>query len=184
MLVDASGYVRTDTARYRRYYHIDLASADPGKSGATWQANDANQMEGWQLDAATEFVSGTADIHADWDGASDIMLDVDWSINVAGANPGDEVDYQVIVYMKGAGDTATKSQTITGSVTIDAAAQYTAFTTEVAIDHDSGTDPVDVGDVISFELYCLGTGEVTSVRVTNLSMYYNTTHTGIESGDT
>ena len=183
-LVVTDTFIRAATTIYRRYYHLAIAAFDPGASGATWQSGDANQLCGYQLNADTEELEFSTDTHSDWDAASDLSIEIKFSINAAGGSPGDTVDWQLIVYIKGAGDVATKSQTLTESTVIDDDAQFTKYTQVFTIDHDHGTDPVDVSDDICFILTCEATGDVTDVRVTGGSFFYNTTHIGIESGDT
>lgn len=186
-LVTAYQFVRSSATNYRRYYHIPLESANPGASGPTWVPADANTTGGWNLDADAERLRGQADVHADWDGASDLKVSVRWCTdedNTGGA-AGDTVDLTLVVRYKGEGDTAVKSQTITAqATTIGKAARYKQFKTEFTIDWDAALNVVEVGDVVSFNLnFVTATSEVTDIIVTAMEFYYNTTHLGIESGD-
>ena len=184
---DFSSVLRTTTSLYRRYYHLPVASFDPGASGAAWQDADGNQLAGYQLNADSDTLEFNTGVHAgDWDAASNLTVEVKFSINAAGGAPGDTVDWQLLVYIKGVGDAVTKLQTLIESTTIDAAAQFTKFveTFDIIWDDGGGANQVDPGDDVSFILTCEATGDVTDVRATGATFHYSTTHSGIESGDT
>lgn len=175
---------RGATSLYRRYYHIPLGSSNPGASGATWVDAGANTTGGWQLNAAGEKIRGGSDVHSDWDGASDLKVEVRFMINVAGADAGDTVDLKLVCYYKGVGDTTTKTQTIEVPTTVGAAAQYTAFKADFTIDWDAASNVVEAGDHLSFYLNLeTDTSEVDDVTITGMSYSYLTTHIGIEDGD-
>jgi hypothetical protein len=178
--------VRATTSLYRRYYHLALEGANPGASGATWVDAGANTTGGWRLTNAGHLLRGQADVHADWDGASDLMLDVHFMCNVnnTGGGAGDTVDLKAVFRYKGIGDTAVKTQTVEVPVTIGACAQYTQFDAPFTIDWDAASNVVEVGDIISATLNLeTDTSEVDDIVVTGVEFWYNTTHTQIESGD-
>jgi hypothetical protein len=183
-----SGVQRCATSLYARYYHVALGSSNPGASGPTWVLADANTTGGWNLDADGEKLRGQVDIHSDWDGASDMHFTVRWCTDEdnSGGAAGDTVDLTLVVRYKGEGDTAVKSQTITAqSTTIGTAARYKQFKTDFTIDWNATSNVVEVGDVMSVNLnFVTATSEVSDIIVTSMEFYYNTTHIGIESGDT
>lgn len=182
-----SAVLRDATAKHRRYYHMPLFSSAPGGSGATYTAPGANTPGGYQLDAAGEVLHMEVDVHGDWDGASDPVVEVHFQVNVnnTGGGVGDTVDLKLICYYMGDGDTATKTQTVEVATVVGQAAQYTAFEVELPIDFDAGGAVVDAGDVFGFILNLeTDTSEVDNIIVTNVAFYYDTTHIGIESGDT
>jgi len=184
-LLNTSSFHRHSSANYRRYYHLPLSASDPGAAGATWTAPDANQVGGWQLDAAGEILYLTTDIHSDWDAASDLDVEVSFTLNTAGTTAGDTVDLKLVCYYAGEGDTSTKTQTQEVATTVDDAAQYTQFKMEFNIDYDigGGNDP-EVGDVIGMMLNLeTDTSEVDDIIINDAAFYYHTTHVGIESGD-
>jgi len=181
-----AGFIRATTAIYRRYYHVVLGSANPGGSGPTWVEASANTTGGWRLTNAAWYLRGQADVHADWDGASDLSFDVNFMVNVnnTGGGAGDTVDIKATVYYKGVGDTATKSQVVEVPTTVGASAQYKQFRAEFTIDWDYASNVVEVGDVIAIVINLeTDTSEVDDIVVTSMEFYYNTTHLGIESGD-
>lgn len=175
---------RGSTSLYRRYYHIPLGTSNPGSSGATWTDASANTTGGWRLDAAGETIRGGTDIHSDWDGASDMKVEVRFAVMVAGSGAGDTVDLRLICYYNGVGDTATKTQTVEVATTVGAAAQYKVFTATFTIDYNPVGALVDAGDHLSFYLNLeTDTSEVDDVIILGMSFSYLTTHLGIEDGD-
>lgn len=185
--LQSSDTIRARTAVYRRYYHMPLFASNPGATGPTFTAPSANTTGGYRLDAATEFLYLEADIHSDWDGASDLKVEVFFQVNVdnTGGAVGDTVDLKLVGYFMGTGDTASKVPTIAEVATVvGKSAQYKLFKAEFTVDYDTVANVVEAGDKCGFILNLeTDTSEVDDIIVTNASMYYNTTHIGIESGD-
>lgn len=181
-----SDVIRAATNLYRRYYHISLDSANPGASGATWVNPGANSTGGWRLDANTEVLHGDVDIHSDWDGASNLTVEVRFYVNVdnTGGGVGDTVDLRIIAYYKGTGETVTKTQTVEVATVVGQSAQYKAFKAHFAINYDEVGNVIEAGDVLGILLNLeTDTSEVDDIVVTGISFSYPTTHVGIESGD-
>jgi len=179
------GSIRSKSSSYRRYYHVPISSANPGASGATWVNPSSTRLRGWQLNTPTENITASTDIHADWDTSTNPDLEVLFTVNVdnTAGTATDVVDFQVVCYYGAVGDAALKTQTITGSATVGACAQYARFKEEIDLDRNAASNPIAQGDVINMIFYCLGTGDVTDVTVNDVSFYYNTTHVGVEAGD-
>jgi len=182
-IYELDGFVRAASTVYRRYYHLSVGGFDPGASGAAWTDPDGNTTGGWQLNAEGETLIAGTDIHADWDGASNIMVDISFALNAAG-NPNDTVDIKAVAYYNGVGDTATKTQTVEVSTVTDGT-QFKVYKAVLTIDYDAVDNVIDVGDkvVLVFNLET-DTSEIDDIVITHGSFYYNTTHVGIESGDT
>lgn len=181
-----AGFTRASTATYRRYYHVSLGSANPGGSGPTWVEAGANTTGGWRLTNAAWYLRGQTDVHADWDGSSDLEFDVNFMVNInnTGGDVGDTVDLKATIYYKGVGDTATKSQVVEVPTVVGQSAQYKQFKALFAINWDYADNVVEVGDVIAIVLNLeTDTSEVDDIVVTSMEFYYNTTHIGVESGD-
>lgn len=184
-IADTTGYIRTTQAsNYRHYYHGNLFSADPGAAGATWTSGSANTVCGWQLNASGETLHLAYDIHADWDGASDPILELKFALLTAGSSVGDTVDIQAIFYYEGIGDTSTKTQTVEVATTVDDSAQYTTFEASIPLNWDEGGNIIEVGDDITiiFNLET-DTSEVDNILIYGASFSYQTTHIGTEAGD-
>jgi hypothetical protein len=178
----STSVIRTTTSLYKRYYHLPMTSADPGLSGATWTAATANNVSGWQLNAATETLEFEADIHSDWDAASDLTVEVKFQL-LASGSAGDTVDLKLVCRYMGVGDTSTKTQTVEVSTVTDGT-QYKMYKAIFTINYDELSNVVDIGDVIDFTLNLeTDTSEIDDVLITDGAFYYNTTHTYIESGD-
>lgn len=175
---------RSSTSSYRRYYHIPLTSINPGASGATYTVPDANTLGGWQLDASSEYLYSQVDVHSDWDGATDLTVELYFEKNTAGGIAGDTVDIDLVAYYKGTGETVTKTQTVNGSVVVGAGAQYTQYKMTFTIDWDKASNVIEAGDKIHFRFNLNTTAsECDDIIVNDISFYYRTTHSGIESGD-
>jgi hypothetical protein len=183
----AGGHFRYTTAINSRYYHLPLASANPGASGPTWVAAGTNTTGGWRLDAATEILRGQVDLHDDWDGATNPVFKVHFMVNVnnTGGGVGDTVDLKCIFRYKGEGDTVVKTQTVEVATTVGQSAQYKQFAVQFPLDWDYASNVLEVGDLVSVNLNLeTDTSEVDDIVVTGMGFYYATTHIGIESGDT
>ena len=182
-----SDFLRADASDYRRYYHMGIGKFNPGASGAVWTAPNANTAGGYQLDAATEVLYFDTDVHSDWDGTTDLTVEVSFEVNVdnTGGGAGDTVDLKLVCYYKAVGDTATKTQTQEVATVVGASAQYKAFKATFTINFDEVGNVVEAGDKIHFILNLeTDTSEVDNIIINHASFYYRTTHVGIESGDT
>lgn len=179
---------RTATSLYRRYYHMNVDAVNPGASGATFTAPDANTVGGFQLDAATEVLYFEADVHADWDGETDMTVEVKFAVNVdnSGGGAEDTVDLKLVCYYNGLTETATKTQTVEVATTVGQSAQYKVFQADFTIDYDKASNVIEVGDTIAFILNLeTDTSEVDNIIILSggMSFSYPTTHSGQESGD-
>lgn len=176
-------FVRSSTATYRRYYHIAPQKLNPGAAGATWVNPNANLTGGWNLTLSTHTLIMEADVHADWDGASDMVVEVRFALNAAGS-AGDTVDLKLVPYYNGVGDSATKTQTVAESVTVTDGTQYKVYMATFTLDWDAVSNNIEVGDEITMILNMeTDTSEIDNIVITGATFYYNTTHVGVESGD-
>lgn len=179
--------VRSSTASYRRYYHLPMDGFNPGQSGATWTAPSANTVGGWRLDAETEVLYFDTDVHADWDGASDLEVEIYFAVNIdnTGGGAGDTVDLKLVCYYNTTGDVATKTQTQEVATVVGASAQYKVFKSVHTINFDETDNVVEAGDIMGFALNLeTDTSEVDDIVILHGSFNYNTTHIGLESTDT
>jgi len=186
-LVTIDNFIRSGEANYRRYYHIPIAAFDPGASGATWVNPDANTLGGWRLDNAGELIFSKTDIHADWDGDSDIDIELSFECNVnnVGGLVTDTVDIKLTAFYKGAGEAVNKTQIVEVAVVVGQSAQYKLFHVHIPLAWDYAGNNVQAGDALTlcFNLET-DTSEVDNIIITDGSISYKTTHIGIEDGDT
>lgn len=171
------GVVRADSSVWWHIKEIAMYAIDPGASGATATVPSANTVGGYQLDVDTEYLYFQGEMGSDWDAASDPVLTVTFECNVdnSGGNAVDTIDFDLVAYAKGVTDTATKSQSLSGSVTVGACARYTMFSVDIAIDYDDGSNPVSAGDILNFRLNLDTTdSDVDDVVVNHLDFKYKT----------
>lgn len=183
-VVTINDHIRSSTSIYRTYYHLSSGSFNPGASGATRVNPDANTSGGWQLNAVGEVLYMDVDVHSDWDGASDLTVEIYFEKNTAGGVASDTVDLKLVAYYKTSGDSVTKSQTVEVATTVDDDAQYTMYKAEFTIDYDAVSNVVEAGDVITLALNLeTDTSECDDIIINHGSFYYRTTHVGVEDGD-
>jgi hypothetical protein len=177
-----TNYIRHTSSNYRRYYHIPASSFAPGASGATWTPASANNTAGWQMNASTELLEATLDIHADWDAASDMTCDIYFALLSSGVD-NDTVDIKMTAYYIGAGETAPKTQTVEVE-TVTTGTQYKVYKAVFTINYDLENHVVQAGDILSLTFNLeTDTSEIDNILFMHGAFYYNTKHVGIESGD-
>jgi hypothetical protein len=179
-----SSVIRGATSLYTRYYHMPLSSLAPGASGATWTEPDANTSGGWQLNAATELLHLDSDVHGDWDGATDMTVEVYFEKNTVGGTAGDTADLKLTAYYKAPGDTATKSQVVEVPTVVGDDAQYKQYKVVFTLDWDAASSVIEAGDILDLVLNLeTDTSECDDVIVNHVTFHYHTTHVGIETAD-
>jgi len=180
--VEISDHIRASTTKYRRYYHIPMTAANAVGGGATWVSPNANHIGGWGVTLAAHLLTFEADVHADWDAASDIIVEIYFVLNASGSN-NDTVDLKLVAYYNGIGETSCKTQTVEVP-TITTGTQYKVYKAEFVLDYDLAGNVIEVGDKIGFLLNLeVDTSEIDDIIITSGSFSYNTSHVGIEDGD-
>lgn len=175
--------IRCSSTKYRRYYHMPPQKLNPGASGGTWVNPGANTTGGWQITSATHTLNMQADIYSDWDAASDLKVEVYFAVGAAGV-AGNTIDLRALCYYNAVGDVATKTQTVEVPTTVDGT-QYKVYKATFTINFDETDNVVEAGDIISFLLNLeTDTSEIDNAIILAATFYYNTTHIGIEDGDT
>ena len=147
--IEINGYIRgTKSFWWSQPQHVEISSANPGASGATWVPVGADNLRGWQLNADAETLTFEGDIHADWDEESDIEIKMIFESNVAngGGNTTDTTDFQLIAYYKGEGEATNKTQTVTGACAVGQIADHELFVCAILIDYDKANNVVQIGD--------------------------------------
>jgi len=106
-------------------------------------------------------------------------------VNDATTSNLDTVDLVLVPYYMGVGDSVVKTQTIAEVATVTDGTQWKMYKATFTLDWDYADNNIEVGDKISFILHMeTDTSEVDSIIVTGGTVNYQTTHVGIESGDT
>lgn len=170
-IVTTTGVVRGATSLWWHSIHAEIASINPGASGATWISDDADTAGGWRLNANTEILEVRSDVHSDWDGASDIEIKIVYEVNVdntAGLVT-DTVDFKVVAHYKGTGDVACKIQTQEEACVVGQSAQYKQFTCTINLNWDETDNVIEAGDKITFQINLeTDTSEVDDVIVNHV----------------
>ena len=107
-----------------------------------------------------------------------MLWQVFFEVNVdnSGGLVTDTVDLQLICRFKGDAETAVKTQTLEVANVVGQSAQYKQFETSFAIDYNSGTDPVQVGDIFGMSLNLeTDTSEVDNIIINYIEFKYKTT---------
>ena len=181
-LTTIDGNLRSANSDIVRYYHLPLTAVNPGASGATWTSASANNLSGWQLNAAGETLEFQADVHDDWTGGDDIIVEINFALLDAGS-ASDTVDLKLVCYYKGVGDTVTKTQTVEVATVTDGT-QNKMYKVTFPVEYDYAGNNIDKGDQMCFILNLeTDTSEIDNVLITSGSFYYQTTHIAIEDGD-
>jgi len=172
-----NGYQSNGTTPLHYHEHNAPAfSTATGASGATLTAPSANTLGGYRLDVNTEQLYHTMHVESDWDGASDLIVDVFWEVNEAEADDG-TVDLKLICYYKGNHEATNKTQTLEEAHTITGnKAQYTQHMTSFTINWDEAENVVEAEDILSFILNLeTDTSECDDIIVNHILTKYRTT---------
>lgn len=176
-------YLRATTSLYRRYYHIPAQKVNPGASGATWVDPDANTIGGWRITADAQTLIFNADVHSDWDGATDAIVEVYFAVGVAG-NPNDTIDLKLTSYYNAVGDSSTKTQNQTVVTTTDGTA-YKVYKATFTINWDETSNNLEAGDLYGAILNLVtASSEIDNAIILGANFWYQKTHVGVEAGDT
>lgn len=158
--------------------HVEIASLDPGASGATWIDVSADTLGGWRLDADTEILEFRADACDDWNSISDIEIKIAFEVNVdnSGGGDADTVDLKIVASYKGShnGDLTCKTQTVEIVNVVGKSAQYKSFVTTISLAYDAVGNLIDKGDKITCKLNLeTDTSEVDNIIVNHVHVKYN-----------
>lgn len=168
------------TSLYWHEHNAPAFSTSTGASGAVLVAPTANTLGGYQLNVVTEQLYHTMHIEDDWDGQTDIPVEVHWEVNEAASADG-TVDLKLTCYYKGNHEAANKTQTLEEPVTITGnKAQFTQHITTFTLNWDEASNVIEVGDVLSFILNLeTDTSECDDIIVNHIVTKYMTTKPAI-----
>jgi len=168
------------------YWHEDAISAmvlSPGTSGATLTEANAQSLGGYMLDANNEYLYYAAHIEDDWDGLSDILVEIYFETNEdnAGGNVADTVDIDIYCYNKTPddGDYIPNINQFNGSTTIGTVERYMLFTQDILI--DAPTCNISPMEIIIVRLnFDTVESEINSIIVNYLEIKYQSTSPAME----
>jgi len=190
IILDPDGIVQTTevirgttSLWYSPPQHVEISSANPGGSGATWVPPTADVLRGWQLNADAEILEFEADVHSDWDEATDIEVKVIFESNVdnTGGNVGDTVDLKLISYYKGDGEITNRTQTIIESCVVGQIDDHEQHVCTILLNYDEVDNVIEVGDKFNFILNLVtGTSEVADITINHIHIRYKTNQVGKE----
>lgn len=138
----------------------------------------ANTVGGYQLDNVVMELSFQTHMDTEWDGASDISIELIFEVNVdnSGGNVGDTVDFVVDCFMKGDGEVATRNQTLISPMVVGQSPQFKQFKAEFDLIFDDVGDPVNpedtLGIVINLDTVA---SEVDNIILNYVEFKYQTT---------
>lgn len=165
------------------YYHeiqLNAANASPGGSGATLSVIGTSTLA-YLLDATTEYIYFGADIHDDWDAASDIIVQVSTCLeNAETAN--DIINAELVAEYFGDRDVVTSAKTQTRTVNHDIGSdngQHAAHILTFVLDHNLADNAVEIGDtlMLRFRLDSVAGGtDVAGIYVHAAHILYRTTY--------
>lgn len=172
--------IRGTTSLWWRVQHVDLSSTPAlGAVGATYTPQSVNNLNGYQLDnnPSEEYIYFNTHVGTDWDAASDLEIVVQFETNAdnSGGLVGDTVNFDLVMYYKGDGETAQKTQDLDAFVVVGQAAQYYHEQVMFTIDFDAEDNVVQIGDCVSFALHLNTTdSEVVNVIAHHAMFRYRT----------
>lgn len=173
---DIDVYDTDGSSRYWHEYNLPASSASPGASGATYIAPSANSQGGYQFNANTEQVHYQTHVEADWDGSTDMELEIIWQVNEVAADDG-TVDLKAIFYYSGDHEATLKTQTVEVAHTITGnKAQFTQHKTTLTINWDLVDHVVQVDDTFGIILNLeTDTSECDDIIINYSEFKYETT---------
>lgn len=177
--LQVNGVIRSSTAEWWHCKYIHGFSVDPGASGATFTAPDGDTLGGYNLDADGEYLYFQAKICSDWDETSDIEIIIYYEVDDADATGDAVVD--AAVYIKGDGESSTKSQSLSFTRDVSGDSQYTQHNDTLTLDYDNGSNPVDAEDLIMVKMnFDASNSDISDIIFTHAIIRYKTKMVNIE----
>jgi hypothetical protein len=190
----ADGVVRTSSleildsagnGRLWQEFHVDATKVNPGITGATLTVvNTASFV--YLLDATDEYLYFGADVHDDWDGASDVFVEVNVALDAAETN-NDDIEAEIICEYYGEHESITTAyKTQTRSVNHDIGTYSAAGMMHelvFALDFDLASNVIEDHDVLKCRFRLDGTTTVDSVYFVEASIQYRTKLPALEIHD-
>lgn len=135
-------------------------------------------LRGFEFDAANELAVLPIVVPANWDGASDLVLELDCVLDQAESN-GDDIDWSAdwIAATPGtSGDLVSKTSTAAAASATDIGSSNTGdgalHRCSITIDHDHADNPVVAGDLLAVEIHRTDLAQVGGVIVVAARLKY------------
>lgn len=176
--VVVNGTLRGATSQWYIDQHYPVINLSPGGSGPVQVIPSALTLGGYNLDDDTEYLYFTSHVHADWDGASDLIIEFEFEVDVdnSGGNVGDDAQFDLECFYSANGGIVKKTQTPAATVVIDQSPRYKQFEGEFIIDYDIGSgNDVAIGDIMSHRINFDETAsDITDVVLIHITLKYQT----------
>jgi hypothetical protein len=178
-VLDSSG-----DGRYWQEFHVDASKAQPGAAGATLTVVNTATLV-WLLDATTEYLYFGADVHDEWDGASDVIVEA--SVAPDAAETADDIIEAEVVceYYADHEDMDTDEKTQTRTVNHDIGSATAAGTVHELIfvlDYDLADNVIEAEDILNCRFRLDGQTNINSVWFLSANIKYRTASPAIEIG--
>ena len=182
--------VRASTSVWKNYRQLGATSLGIGATGATFTAPDAAganaTIGGWHLDnnAAAEYLYFEFDVHGDWDGASDVTVNVYFEQESAGGGAGQTTVLDLELYYKQPPETTSKGQSLTASSVTGASGVKAQWMQTFTIDYNPGGGmDVEAGDVFTGRIFWdnVTSTDATHPIVNHVEVVYLTKQPAIEA---
>ena len=173
-----NSYDDDGSSRYWHEYALSAFSANAGASGATFIAPDDRTVGGMQLNAVGEVLYYETHVENDWDGTTDLILEVYFEslVDNSGGAGTDTVDLKVVFFYKGIGENSTNIQTVEVATIVGTTAEFAMFEAKFTINYDLANNVVQVGDVFGMILNLeTDTSEVDNIIINYAEFKYETT---------
>ena len=136
-----------------RAYHVSASATNPGPSGSTPLVSGASFY--WRLNSITDYLYFDVDIHSDWDGVTDPVLEVYVALNAA-ETANDLIRASVLFdyYTDHDNMESPKTQTIPVDHDIVAlAAQGDVHELKFVLDASLAGNVLDAGDIVKMRFW-------------------------------
>lgn len=173
--ITSGGVIRCSSSLWWHSMHISGFDLNSLISGATYTAPDSNTLGGVLIDAASEFLYAEADVHSDWDGATNPEIKIIYEIAEADPNAVGTVDIKVVAYYKGSGEKVNKTQTLETAQTVDGCARYQQYIKTYELDWDKADNVLEAGDKLALIINIeTDTSEIDVIMINHIHFRYKT----------
>jgi len=181
----SSGVIRSATNSYYHFFAMNLASANPGASGATYRLPTADHLGGQELDAVGDTLVGCFPLQGDYQvGTNPVLLAcVTNMVDNTTGDPADVIEFEFNLWYKRDGDTACRTQSFNASVTVGQMEQYYQLHLHKEVDQGTAPNDLKVGDIVYYSVNLTAGSDISEVMINGAGVYYPINRLGVETGD-